>query len=55
MGEKLQENANISTEFWLAKDAEHAEVMKSSDAVAYQDRILKFFNQEILKYNQKAS
>jgi alpha-beta hydrolase superfamily lysophospholipase len=50
MGRILQENANVPTEFWLAKDAEHAEVMKSTDKEAYQERILKFFNQEVIKY-----
>jgi predicted alpha/beta-fold hydrolase len=52
MGETLKENANVSTEFWLAKDAEHAEVMKSADKEVYQERILKFFNQEVTKYNK---
>ena len=51
MGKKLQENTNVSTEFWLAKDAEHAEIMKSTDKEKYQARILKFFNQEVVKYN----
>jgi len=53
MGKKLQENANVSTEFWLAKDAEHAEIMRSPDKEAYQERILKFFNQEVVKCNKE--
>jgi len=53
MGKILQENTNVSSEFWLAKAAEHAEVMKSSDKEAYQKRILEFFNQEIVKYNTR--
>jgi predicted alpha/beta-fold hydrolase len=51
MGKKLQQNTNVSTEFWLAKDAQHAEIMKSSDKETYQERILEFFNQEVVKYN----
>ncbi len=49
MGKILQENTTIPTQFWLAKDAEHAEIMRSPDKNAYQERILEFFNQEVVK------
>ncbi len=51
MGKILQENTSIPTQFWLAKNAEHAEIMKSSDKEIYQERILDFYNQEVVKYN----
>ncbi len=50
MGKTLQENTNVSTEFWLAKEADHAEIMKSPDKELYQVRILDFFNKEVIKY-----
>ena len=50
MGKTLQENTNVPTEFWIAKDAQHAEIMKSQDKDDYQKRILAYFNQEIGKY-----
>tara|TARA_B110000495_G_C22796366_1_gene465275 strand:- start:194 stop:481 length:288 start_codon:yes stop_codon:yes gene_type:complete len=49
MGAILKANTSIPTEFWLAKDAEHAEIMKSSDKEIYQKRILEYFNKEIVK------
>ena len=52
MGKILQENSNVPTEFWLAKEAEHARLMKSSDKEAYQERILEFFNKEVRKFNK---
>ena len=50
MGKKLQENANVHTEFWLAKDAQHAEVMKSEDKEAYEKRIVEFYNKEVSNF-----
>lgn len=50
-GEILRGNTNVPTEFWLAKNAQHAEIMKSTDKAKYQERILEYFNQEVLKYN----
>ncbi len=49
MGKILQKNTNVPTAFWLAKDAQHAEIMKSNDKRAYQNRILEYFNKEALK------
>ena len=51
MGQILKTNASVPTELWLSKDAQHAEIMKSSDKEAYQKRILEYFNQETTKYN----
>jgi len=49
MGKILQKNTLIPTQFWLATNAKHAEIMKSSDKGAYQKRIIEYFNQEIEK------
>lgn len=49
MGKTLLENTNVPAEFWLAKEAAHAEIMKSSDKLKYQERILEYFNQEVNK------
>ncbi len=53
MGKILKANTAVPTEFWLAKDAEHAEIMKSPDKKIYQERILEYFNKEIVKVHNK--
>ena len=53
MGEILKTNTSVPAEFWLAKDAEHAKMMKSSDKEVYQERILEYFNKETIKTNNK--
>lgn len=53
MGRILKENTSIPTEFWLSKEAKHAEMMRSSDKEVYKKRILEYFNQEIIKYNAR--
>ena len=52
MGQILKENTSVPTEFWLAKDAKHAEIMKSNDKIVYQNRILEYFNKEIKVHNK---
>lgn len=53
MGRILIANTSVPTEFWSAKDAEHAEIMRSSDKEVYQERILEYFNEEIVKVQNK--
>lgn len=53
MGKILQKNTNVPTEFWLAKDAQHAEIMKSDDKNSYQNRILEYLNKEVVKVHNK--
>lgn len=53
MGQILKENTSVPTEFWLSKNAQHAEIMKSSEKEAYKKRIVEYFNQEIVKVHNK--
>jgi len=49
MGKKFQENSPVPAELWIAEKATHAEIMKSPDKMAYRQKIISYFNQEVEK------
>lgn len=48
MGERLKANSPVPTELWTVEDAAHTGIMKSSFKEVYQEKILAYFNANIV-------
>ena len=49
MGKRFKQNSPVPTELWTIDKARHAEIMKSPNKDAYQEKIISYLNQEISK------
>jgi hypothetical protein len=49
MGERYKKNSPVPTELWVSPTGEHAELMRSENKKAYQQKILAYFNEAIRK------
>lgn len=47
MGQRYKTNSPVPTELWVSPSGEHAELMRSINKKAYQDKILAYFNAAI--------
>jgi predicted alpha/beta-fold hydrolase len=47
MGERYNKNCNVQSSLWAVENAEHAQIMRSSEKQQYQDKILAYFNDAV--------
>ncbi|HWK05870.1 MAG TPA: alpha/beta hydrolase [Puia sp.] len=48
MGERFKANSPVATELWTVDTAKHASIMKSEEKIAYQEKIVSYFNSQIV-------
>jgi len=46
MGKRFLKNSPVKTELWSVENAKHAEMMKSSYKIEYENKIISFFSKE---------